>query len=447
MKRVLSGVLGAVMMLGLIGCGGNAKGGTEKTPETKGGNQTAAQTEKKTEPKKETSLVMWTFPFAADEKRAEEQANYDKMIKDFTAENPNIKMSVEIIPWGNRETKMLTAIAAGSGPDIMYLNPDILKQFQAYGVLSPITDYVSPDTLKSYSDSLLDNSVRLQGKLYGIPVLVDLGRPVYNMDMLSKIGMTEDKLPKTWAEFDAMLKALKEKDIYGIYYNYALSAVSNGAYAQFFSEGCDVVKEDGTVDIDNAAGRKVLHRLADWFQKGYTPKDSLSIGDDDSSFISGKVASCFSVKGAGFFVRVGPDLKFNWAAGPILTGDAGQYGISTVGSLGVSKSCKNVQDAVKWIEFFTQVDRNAEWCYFGGYICPKAGAKSPYEDLKGYGYLLKHLDCVRGEPNHAAARTMSSVFTPDLQALVSGKVEFDAGVTKLKTDIEKVVQTVNALKN
>ena len=32
---------------------------------------------------------------------------------------------------------------------------------------------------------------------------------------------------------------------------------------------------------------------------------------------------------------------------------------------------------------------------------PKEDAVSPYQDLKGYGYILENLDCVRGEPNHA----------------------------------------------
>lgn len=394
----------------------------------------------------ETHLTMWTFPFSTDETAAQEREIYDAMIAEFEAANPGITLTIEIIPWTNRETKMLTAIAANAGPDIMYLNTDILKLFQAYGVLAPITDYVSEEALAGYEETLLDGSVRLGGEVYGLPCLIDLGCPVYNLDLLAEIGMTKETLPTTWDEYDAMLAALKEKGITGVYLNYPLGLVSSYAYPMFFSEGCDVIQEDGTVVIDNEAGRKVLTRLVEWYQNGYTPTDSLSVGDSDANFISGSVASTLSTAGAGFFTRIAPTLTFNWAAGPILSGDAGQYGISTVAALGVSRTCQNVEAATKWIEFFTENERNAMWTEFGGYISPKTGATS---NLSGEGYdiILSSLQCVKGEANHAAARTLSTVYTPDLQAMVSGSVDFESGLSKMKTDMEGLVANIEALSN
>ena len=95
-----------------------------------------------------TDLVMWIFPFSTDETAAQEREMYETMCAEFTAANPGINVTMEIIPWPNRETKMLTAIAANAGPDIMYLNSDILKLFQAYGVLAPITEYVSEEKIE-----------------------------------------------------------------------------------------------------------------------------------------------------------------------------------------------------------------------------------------------------------------------------------------------------------
>ena len=147
------------------------------------------------------TLTMWTFPFSTDENAAEERAMYDEMSAEFEAQT-GVKVNVEIIPWANRETKMLTAIAAKSGPDIMYLNTDILKLFKAYGILAPITDYVGQQTIDGYEAALLDGSVRFDGEIYGLPCLIDLGTPVYNLDILAEIGMTEENLPTTWDEYD-----------------------------------------------------------------------------------------------------------------------------------------------------------------------------------------------------------------------------------------------------
>ena len=42
---------------------------------------------------------------------------------------------------------------------------------------------------------------------------------------------------------------------------------------------------------------------------------------------------------------------------------------------------------------------------------------------------------------------MNTVFTPDLQAIVSGDVSLDEGIAKMKEDIEGIVSTVDALRN
>ena len=390
-------------------------------------------------------LTMWTFPFSSDANAAEERAMYDSMTAAFK-EATGIDVTVEIIPWGNRETKMLTAIAANAGPDVMYLNSDIMRLFQAYGILSPITDYIPAESLARYSDEMIQSNFVMDGQLYGLPVLIDLGCPVYNLDLLAQIGMTADNLPTTWDEFDAMLAALKEKDIFGVYINYPVGLISGYAYPMFFSEGCDVITEDGQVVVDNDAGRKVIGRLKDWYQKGYTPVDSVSIADDDANFIEGKVAACLSPKGAGFYTRVAPNLTFNWAPGPILKGDAGQYGVSTVAAMGVARTCQNVEAAAKWIDFFTNEENGPVFTKFGGYISPIVGATN-YLEGTGYDIILNSLQCVRGEAKHAASRTLGSVWVPDIQAIVSGDVDFEEGLAKLKTDMEGIVATIEALSN
>lgn len=391
-----------------------------------------------------TDLVMWIFPFSTDETAAQEREMYETMCAEFTAANPGINVTMEIIPWSNRETKMLTAIAANAGPDIMYLNSDILKLFQAYGVLAPITEYVSEETLSNYERTLLEGSVILDGEVYGLPVLIDLGTPCYNMDLLAEIGMTKETLPTTWDEFDAMLAALKEKDITGIYFNYAQGLISGGAYSMLFSEGCDVVTDAGEVVIDNEAGRKCIERMVSWYQKGYTPTDSLSVADNDANFIAGNVASCISSTGAGFYTHIAPTLTFNWEAGPILKGDAGQYGLSTVAALGVARTCKNVEAAAKWCEFFCNKENNAKFTDFGGYISPVIGATQ--KEGKGYDIILNTLGAVKGDPNHAVSRTLGNAWTANFQALVGGG-DIESGIATIKSAMEGLVANVEALSN
>lgn len=115
------------MLASLVGFGGGVTGAAESA-------------------KGDVSLTMWTFPFWPDDQKAEELANYQTMVQEFEAET-GIHVDVEMLPWDNRETKILTAVAAGEGPDVVYLNPDILKQFQAYGILQPLGEYFSDEEM------------------------------------------------------------------------------------------------------------------------------------------------------------------------------------------------------------------------------------------------------------------------------------------------------------
>lgn len=392
-------------------------------------------------------ITMWIFPLGGDARAAEERAMYDRMTEEFNTANPDIKVTIEMVPWDNRETKMLTAFAAGQGPDCMYLNSDILKMFQAYDVILPLDEYVSKECLAGFDPDLLKNGATIGGKVYGLPCLVDLGVPLYNLDMLAKVGVTEENLPTTWEEYDELLGKCKDAGMYGVYYNYAFGPQSDYSYAQFFSEGCNMVEEDGTVTIDSDAGMKVFNRLVKWYQNGYTPADSLSVRDDDATFIEQRAATCLSPAGAAVLIRTTPNLTFNWAAGPVLAGEGGAYAYSTVASFGIARKCAHPEAAAKWLEFFTNDENNGEWNNFSGYISPRTGAVNNNKDVKGMDIVLSSLSAARGEVNHPVARSLQSVYVPDLQAMVNGTVSVEEGVKTMKADIEKLVADVEALRN
>lgn len=182
---------------------------------------------------------MWLFPLGGDARSAEERAMYDRFIAEFESQNPGIKVDLQLAPWDNRETRMMTALVAGKGPDCVYLNPDILKLFALNQLVVPITQYVDKETLGDFDQNVI-NQATIGGELYGIPCLIDIGLPCYNLDLLAKVGYSEENLPKTWEEFDALLGKLKEAGITGIYQQYSLGCISAYANAMFFSEGCDM---------------------------------------------------------------------------------------------------------------------------------------------------------------------------------------------------------------
>jgi len=75
--------------------------------------------------------------------RDPDKSSIDKIVADFEKENPGIKVKVVIVPAAETDsTKLLTAVAAGTGPDIVYIDRFTVPQRAAYDVLEPMNDYL-----------------------------------------------------------------------------------------------------------------------------------------------------------------------------------------------------------------------------------------------------------------------------------------------------------------
>src|SRR5215471_6916279 len=61
-----------------------------------------------------------------------------QIVADFEKANPDIKVQHEIIPVAEYPTKLLTAFAAGSGPDIFNQNSMLVAQYYNARILAPI---------------------------------------------------------------------------------------------------------------------------------------------------------------------------------------------------------------------------------------------------------------------------------------------------------------------
>ena len=94
-----------------------------------------------------------------------------QIVAEFEKANPDIKVDHQIIPVAEYPTKLLTAFAAGSGPDIFNQSSMLVAQYFNARVLAPI-DYAAMGladeaALTSQFAGGFDG-IRFQGRLYGI---------------------------------------------------------------------------------------------------------------------------------------------------------------------------------------------------------------------------------------------------------------------------------------
>jgi len=156
-----------------------------------------------------SELVILRFPLM-DDQDAETKV-WDEMIAGFTKDHPNAKISIETQPWDDRRQKLLSAIGSGRGPDVFYINPDMISQFSKSGAIVPIDDFVTSDDTAKFNPGTL---IPWEGKLYALPVLQNSVVYIYNTDLAKKLGLDPEKLPTTIDEVEQWAKTAKDNDVF-----------------------------------------------------------------------------------------------------------------------------------------------------------------------------------------------------------------------------------------
>ena len=181
MKKYIALLLALVMMLGLVACGGGS-GSNEKITLNVVAAQYGGQT------------ADWWKTFEAD----------------FEKAYSNIDLVVDVPSWNDIYTVVNTRIANNEAPDI--LNIDVFADYQADGLLLPVSDWCSDETYAKFYPQFLEQSI-VDGTVWAVPDLASARALYYNADILAAAGVA---VPTTWGELKAACEAIKASnpDVY-----------------------------------------------------------------------------------------------------------------------------------------------------------------------------------------------------------------------------------------
>lgn len=132
--------------------------------------------------------------------------------RDYTQLNPHIEIRVVWVP-GNYATKLSTALIAGRGPDIFEANLSSILGSVTAGHVLPLDDIMNDAERQDFdSASLVLNT--FEGKLYGIPEVIDACFLYYRPSLLASAGI---QLPTTVDELIAASRALTSTRTKGLF--------------------------------------------------------------------------------------------------------------------------------------------------------------------------------------------------------------------------------------
>ncbi len=144
------------------------------------------------------------------------EPHWEKSLKEavaqFMTENPGIEVVLDYVSYAEKETKYMTAIEAGVGPDIMHLGPAEISfgLFAPRGYFYDLTKLIAgegPGFIEAWYPGIV-NALSHQGKVYGLGANYQGMVLMWNKRLFAEAGLDPARPPQTWDEFLAYAKAL-----------------------------------------------------------------------------------------------------------------------------------------------------------------------------------------------------------------------------------------------
>ena len=190
----------------------------------------------------------------------------------FEQQNPGVTVDWVDVPWGEMESKVLTAIAARSGPDVVNLNPQFATKLAEKDALVDIASLVSEDVKASYFPNIWKAN-QLGDTTFGLPWYVATDITAYNRELFTAAALDPDSPPSTYEELTAVAAQMKESTG-----KHAFMLTMDGAQMleSMVQMGMQLVTPDGQAGFDTVEGRAAFAYWVELFKAGFIPRETVT---------------------------------------------------------------------------------------------------------------------------------------------------------------------------
>lgn len=122
---------------------------------------------------------------------------FNQLISNFESENPGVKVRWVDVPWSAMESKILTAVAGKTAPDVVNLNPDFASTLAARNAWLELDPHISQSDRDLFLPKIWQANT-LDGKTFGIPWYLTTRITIYNQKLFEQAGISQP--PTTYAE-------------------------------------------------------------------------------------------------------------------------------------------------------------------------------------------------------------------------------------------------------
>jgi multiple sugar transport system substrate-binding protein len=412
-------------------CGGDEGGGTAGTQET--GTTEGAKTIDPASMENAQGEVIYCT--GKDTSGAQKQA-----VKDFNKEFEGQGLSARLLEFpesaDEQRNQFIQRQRAKSGDcDIFYSDVIWTAEFASQKWLYDMTPYVEQRQAEFIPSTL--ETVRYDGKLFGVPKQTDAGFIYYRTDQINEA-------PGTWQE---LYEVAAQND--GLAYQ---GAAYEGLTVNFlelaFAAGGEVLSEDGKEAVfDSPENVEVLQFMVDGIQNGAAPKAVTTYMEEPArrAFEAGRVSMQRNWPYAFSLANDAPKVKGKFEVVPFPTWEgAGEAGILGGHNLVVSSFSTNPGGALKLIDFLTSEEIEAQDAAEFS-LAPTLA--STYEDpavkkaLPFAAELKQAVEQAKSRPVSPVYTQISQAIYENVNAALAGQMQPQEAIQKANGEIDQALAT------
>ncbi|MBB3081299.1 extracellular solute-binding protein [Streptomyces violarus] len=142
-----------------------------------------------------------------DSKANSSQKYWDKLVEEYEAEHPGVRIDVSVYSWNDVDRKVREMVAAGDPPDMAQIGS--YAGYAAQNQLYKADDLLSIPVQADFVGQLA-SAGQVKGVQYGMPFASSTRVLFYNKTLFSEAGITP---PKTWDDLADDAQALKAEGV------------------------------------------------------------------------------------------------------------------------------------------------------------------------------------------------------------------------------------------
>ncbi|MDD3609900.1 MAG: sugar ABC transporter substrate-binding protein [Halothiobacillaceae bacterium] len=372
-----------------------------------------------------------------------------RLIPEFEAAHPDIRVRVQQIPWSAAHEKLLTAHVGETMPDVFQVGNTWLAEFVALDAVLRLDDWMSrPDAPPAgdFFAGILEGN-RIGATLYGLPWYVDTRVLFYRKDLLARAGIVTP--PRSWPEFvSAMRRAIATPESCQ---NGLLLPINEwqGPIVFGLQQGATFLRDgDRYGDFESPAFRRAFDFHGSLYAENLAPAlGATQVSNVYQAFASGQF--CFFLSGPWNIGEMGrrlpPAVQAHWDVMPLPAPEgSGWPGTSLAGgaSLAIHRDSPNKEAAWALVSWLSRSDISLRFFELTGDLPPRIGAweQGRLAERPRMAAFREQLERVRPVPRIPEWERIAYLVGRYTELAVRGALSRDAALAALDADVDRVLE-------